>query len=151
MVRVLLGGLHANLESCKLAGTFPKSSMVHRHRWFPTDGGSTDYFTMVWYPFSRNLTSNLELYSFPEAGICGRFPSCEQLNPEVGICGKFPSREQLKLPVSQVIMRVNNGYTYHHSAFIQPFCFSLSVQHFKKLWLSTPYKMGFVLDDFAQA
>ena len=47
MVRVLLRGLLANLEGFKLAGTFPKNSMVHRHRWFPTDDGSTDYIMMV--------------------------------------------------------------------------------------------------------
>ena len=36
---------------------------------------------------------------------------------------------QPQLTVSQVVMRVNNQYTYNYPLPIQPFCFSLSVQY----------------------
>ena len=48
--------------------------------------------------------------------------------------------------------RVNNWYTYNHSVPIQPVSFSLSVQHLINYmnYSKLNYKVGFVLDDFAQ-
>ena len=54
--------------------------------------------------------------------------------------------------VSYTFRRVNKVYTHNHSAPIQPFCFSLSVQYsISYMRYSTIYyKIGFVLDGFAQ-
>ena len=62
------------------------------------------------------------------------------------------SGRELHLPVSHMISRVNNPYTYNNSVPIQQFCFSLSVQYSVNYmrYLILYYEIDFVLDDFAQ-
>ena len=62
------------------------------------------------------------------------------------------SGQRPQLPVSPVNMRVNNRHTYNHSGPRQPLCFSLSVPYSINYTRESTlhYKIGFVLDGFAQ-
>ena len=78
--------------------------------------------------------------------------------PRLAICNTILSGDAGQLQGPQLtlghrIMRVHDEYTYNHSVPIQLFCFSLSVQYsINYIKYSTLYyKIGFVLDDFAQA
>ena len=89
--------------------------------------------------FSRKHTANLEFWSFPWLVICSvvRY-SLLMLN----------SGSEPQLPISCAIKTVNNQYTYN----IQLFCLSLPVQYSVNYmrYSTLYYKIGFVLDDFAQ-
>ena len=93
-------------------------------------------FTMVQkrYTFSRNHTLNFDLFL--------------GLQSAVGYFLMLGSGGELQLPVSHVIMMVNNRYTYNHSVPIQPSWFSLAVLYsINYMRYSTLYyKIGFVLD-----
>ena len=57
-----------------------------------------------------------------------------------------------QLQVIHAIRKVNNQYTYSHSVPTQPFSVSLSVLYSINYirYLTLYYKIGFVLEDFAQ-
>lgn len=68
---------------------------------------------------------------------------CTILSSDAGQC--------LKLPVSHAVMCIDKGNTYNHSVPVQPFCSSLSVKYsMNYMSYSTPFKIGFLLGDFAQ-
>ena len=72
--------------------------------------------------------------------ICSRIPSCDA-----------GQGRELQLPGNHTIMKVNNGYT-NNSVPMQPFRFSPSVQYSINYvrYSTLHYKVGFVLNDFAQ-
>ena len=57
-----------------------------------------------------------------------------------------------QLPFHLEIMRVNNRYAYNHSGPVWPFCSLLLVQYLINYMRNSIlyYKIGFVLDSFAQ-
>ena len=75
------------------------------------------------------------------------------LFPELAIYGMILSHDAGPWPpVSHPTMRINSQYTYNHSVPTQPFWFSISVQYSINYMRHSTlyYKIGFVLDDFAQ-
>ena len=95
-------------------------------------------FMMLWEQStsSRNCTLNFDFWPFPRLMICDMILSCDA--------------RQRQPPVSHAIMRKNSWC--NHSVPRQPFCFSFPVQYsINYMRYSTfYYKIGLVLDDFAQ-
>lgn len=59
------------------------------------------------------------------------------------------SGSEPQLPVSHMVNKINNRYTYDHSVFIQTFCFSLLVQYLINYicYSTLSYTIGFGLAD----
>lgn len=109
-------------------------------------------FTMVWnrYTFSRSCTPNFEFWSFPglsstsSQGICFPAPAPRgKLLSSPGHGAPAPSEPQ---------DHEGEQWTHNHTALSQPFCLSLSVQYSIDGMRYSPlyYKIGFVLNDYAQ-
>ena len=85
-----------------------------------SDGLTYDFSTLQWCESDvhsvKTLLRILNIDFFPGLVIGGT-----RLSHDAG-------QQQLQVPISHVIRRVNNPYTYKHSVPRQLLCFSLSVQ-----------------------
>ena len=107
------GSWHVFTSVVKWAGSIGRWSLAY-------DGSTSWFFDFTTvqklFAFSRNHTSNFEFSSFP--------------SPIIGSV-MMPGSSSACRSVSHMITRMNNWYTYNHSAPRQPFCFSLqySIQY----------------------
>ena len=127
-------------------------NVTHSHKvskccWKPTYDGSTyGIFPTLWWcesdMHSEETTSNFEFWSFPRLVICeGIILSSDTRQWQRATAPSQPQHHAGKQPTH-----------YNHSVPEQPFCSSLSVQYsinyirYSRFY----YKIGFVLEDFAQ-